>query len=121
MIALSMKYILEAAANGDMKKVTLYVAIIAGFFLMSDIPAYFFRNMSSKFSRNIESYLYQTYISKYIVGENNALESIGTGRINNIISKGISSRNRLLTNMPVDGIRFVVSVITGFVVIAANI
>lgn len=65
-VALAMKYMLDAVTVNDMHTVYTCIGVISVFFLAGDLFAYFFRNISSKYSRSLEADILQTYMGKYI-------------------------------------------------------
>ncbi len=116
-----MQQMIDGITNGNYRIAFVWISVMAIVFLIGDLPSAIFRKINNKMIRNVESHLYQEYIGKYVIGDNNKFESLGTGRINNIISRGISSQSNLLQDLPNDLMKLVVAIIGGFVIIAFNL
>lgn len=112
---------IDGLAVGNMKIVYTWLVVMGVVFALSDLPAYFFRQLSSTMGWSIESNLWQEYIVKYAIGDNNSFESLGTWRINNIISKWLPTWRLNLQSLFWSAIRMWVSIITWFVVVAINL
>ncbi len=73
-----MQQMIDGLAVGNMKIVYTWLVVMGVVFALSDLPAYFFRQLSSTMGWSIESNLWQEYIVKYAIGDNNSFESLGT-------------------------------------------
>lgn len=120
-VATAMQQMIDGISVNNYRLVFTWLFVMAGLFLLGDLPAYLFRQADNKMSWNIESYLYQHYVGKYVVGDNNKFESLGTGRINNIMNKGISHWTRILWGIPSELVKVVVTVVGGFIVVGINL
>lgn len=120
-VAIAMQQMIDGLAVGNMKIVYTWLVVMGVVFALSDLPAYFFRQLSSTMGWSIESNLWQEYIVKYAIGDNNSFESLGTWRINNIISKWLPTWRLNLQSLFWSAIRMWVSIITWFVVVAINL
>lgn len=121
-VAIAMQQMLDSIGSGGNTKVALtWLLVMAILFLLGDLPSAAFRRITNRMGRNIESSLYQQYIGKYIVGDNNKFESLGTWRISNVIGKGITSWVNILTNIPNDFVKLAVGVIAWLIIVGLNL
>jgi hypothetical protein len=43
--------------------------------------------------------LFETYLEKYLISDNNAIENTGSGKFNSIIQEGVKSQKTMVVDM----------------------
>jgi len=76
--ATAMQHMIDSITKGNIHTAYVWLFVMAIFFLAGDVPSYFFRQFANKLGWDLECFLYQYYMGKYLVGDNNSFESLGT-------------------------------------------
>lgn len=117
-----MKNILDGAVSWNYTIVWRALIIMGIFYLVAqDLPSYFFRNAYNKRWYWVKISLYQRYMWLFFTSDNNAIETLGTGKIQSIIFSGCNSWQTSLTSVVQQWFKMVLSIILWFIIIWQNV
>lgn len=93
------KFILDSLWHGDRNSFLTWFWIIIVFFVLRDSLSYHSRKTTVVFEKIIQSSLYNLYLGKYFLIDNNIVEIQWTWKMNSILQRGVDHWVQIVTNL----------------------
>jgi ABC-type multidrug transport system fused ATPase/permease subunit len=119
-VAIAMKHIIDGASTSDYTNVWNWLIIMTIFYLIQDIPSYFFRNAWNKWFWDMRVYLYQKYMKFFFTADSNTIEWLWTGKIQSIIFTWCNARQNTLNSLQA-WIRMMIGIVLWFLLIGNSL
>ncbi|HMT00884.1 MAG TPA: ABC transporter ATP-binding protein [Candidatus Absconditabacterales bacterium] len=92
-----LKMITVSIETKNLDQFFLIIGVLLILIVLRFLLFYPLRNKRQLFENRIQLFLYEKYLSRYIISDNNKVEGFGTGKMNSIIQRGCDTWKRLLS------------------------